>query len=209
MARGEITDLDLIPPELLIPRLRRAAVLACAVAVAFGVVVGILSSSFLMGALITAVLAVPPVVTVLAVARRHTWIDGTTVHQRSRLRRRHVDFAEAVSVEVVVRAAKVSQVLLRVSDGNASVTVALALYTVSGGRELQPMGLRSLANALSSAALVPAAAAASVLIKQLRAEARDAGLAERPLYAAVTMVKNAGREQGTVLTDKEVAELSD
>ncbi|GGG08977.1 hypothetical protein GCM10007304_23820 [Rhodococcoides trifolii] len=209
MAKGEITDLDLIPPELLAPRLSRASALVGAVAVVLGVVVGFLASSFLLGVLLTVVLAVPPVVLILLVARHHTWIDGTTVHQRFRLRSRHVDFAEAVSVEVVVRAAKVSQVLLRVSDGNASVTVALALYTVNGGRELQPMGLRSLANALSSAALVPAAAAASVLIKQLRAEARDAGLAERPLYAAVTMVKNAGREQGTVLTDREVAELSD
>jgi hypothetical protein len=209
LAQGEITDLDLIPPELLVPRLRRAAAAVSVVAVVLGAVVGLLASSFMLGALATVILAVPPVSVVLLVARRHTWIDGTTVHQRFRVRHRRVDFAEAVSVEVVVRAAKVSQVLLRVSDGNATVTVALALYTVNGGRELQPMGLRSLANALSSAALVPAAAAASVLIKQLRAEARDAGLAERPLYAAVTMVKNAGREQGTVLTDKEVAELSD
>ena len=66
-----------------------------------------------------------------------------------------------------------------------------------------------LADALAASELVPAAALSSVLIEQLRAEARGAGLAERPLYRAVELVTAEGRVPRTTLTDHEVAGLLD
>jgi hypothetical protein len=207
--RNGVTELDLIPADLIVPRLRAAGFLFVGVGVVIGVVMGLITSSVVVGVLVAAAVAFPCVFSTMLTARRRTWIEGATVTQRSRFRTHSVDFARAVSVELIVKAARVSQILLRVGNGQDSVTVPLALYTETGGRELEPIGLRTLANALSAAELVPAAAAASVLITQLRAEARDAGLSERPLYTAVTMVKNAGRDTFTVLTDAEVAALTD
>lgn len=44
-------------------------------------------------------------------------------------------------------------------------------------------------------------------MEQLRAEAREAGLEQRPLYRAVLLARDAGRVPQTTLTDHEVASL--
>ena len=122
---------------------------------------------------------------------------------------KHVDLASAVSAELQVRAARVSQVILRVGDGRTGLGVGLALYTDTGGRELEVLALRRLADALSASELAAAAAVSSLLVEQLRAEARGAGLEERPLYAAVRLVRDAGRGPLSTLSDAEVAGLLD
>ncbi|MGV9301456.1 hypothetical protein ACWDNU_45865, partial [Amycolatopsis sp. NPDC003676] len=70
----------------------------------------------------------------------------------------------------------------------------LAMYTDSGsGRELHLLGLRKLADALAASELAAAVAVSEVLVQQLRAEARDAGLGERPLYRGVRLVIGGAR----------------
>ncbi|MGK8490914.1 hypothetical protein [Nocardia asiatica] len=46
-----------------------------------------------------------------------------------------------------------------------------------------------------------------MLVHQLRAEARDAGLEERPLYRAVRLARAKDAVSPIVLTDTEVATL--
>ncbi len=200
--------LDLIPAELLAPRMRRVALVSVLIGVVAAGVVA-LFASLPVAVAVGVVVGAPTAVSALLATRRRIWLDGTVLHASNGLRRRRLDVAQAVTVEFTVRSARVNQVVLRVGDGRVVQSVPLALYTADGGRELEVLGLRKLADALSSSELVPAVAAASVLIGQLRAEARGAGLEERPLYRAVVLVRDAGRVPQTTLTDGEVAALAD
>ncbi|MGF7120935.1 hypothetical protein J2X34_001338 [Rhodococcus sp. BE178] len=206
-AGGEQFSLDLIPASMLAPRMRRIAVVSIVIGIVVGAVVAFFADP-LVAVAIGAVIGLPTALSALLATRRRMWLDGTVIHASNGLRHRRIEVGKAVSVEFVVRAGRISQVAVRIGDGRAAQTVPLALYTADGGRELEVLGLRKLADALSASELAPAAAAASLLIEQLRAEARGAGLEERPLYRAVVLVRDAGRVPQTVLTDQEVATLS-
>jgi hypothetical protein len=202
------TALDLVDTALIVPRLRRLSLIAAAIGVAAAVVVGLLAS-WPIGIVVGVVVGGPTAISALLAARRRTWMSGTVIHARRALGQRTVDVAAVVSAELQVRIGRVSQIALRVGDGNTQVTVALALYTDTGGAELGVLPLRRLANALAASDLAAAAAVSSVLVQQLRAEAREAGLHERPLYAAVRVVRDAGRAPLSTLSDAEVAGLLD
>ncbi|QCQ93798.1 hypothetical protein [Rhodococcus sp. SGAir0479] len=193
---------------MLAPRMRRVAVVSILIGVVAGVVVALFASP-LVALAVGAVVGLPTAVSALLATRRRIWLDGNVLHASNGVRHRRVEVAQAVTVEFFVRYARISQVAVRIGDGRASQTVPLALYAADGGRELDVLALRKLADALSSSELAPAAAAASVLIGQLRAEARGAGLEERPLYRAVGLIRDAGRVPQTTLTDQEVATLAD
>ncbi|NIL79279.1 hypothetical protein [Rhodococcoides kroppenstedtii] len=200
--------LDLVPPELILPRLRVAA----GIFAGFGLVLGVVAALLLtpeVGLALALALVASAVWAVISGGRRRLWIDHGVVSRRGTLRTRRVNVTDATSVELVVRVARVSQVVLRVGDDGTTVTVPLALYTGDSGRELGPVALRAIADALARSSTAPAAAMASVLITQLRAEARDAGAAERPLHRAVGVIERAGRAPVGTLTDSEVASLVD
>ncbi|GAA4472570.1 hypothetical protein GCM10023094_04800 [Rhodococcus olei] len=201
-------DLDLVPTHLIAPRLRRLAVGAVVFGVVVGAVVG-LFTSLTVALVVGALIAVPTAVSALLATRRRMWMTGTVIHAHSGVRTVSVDVAQAVSAELLVRSGRVSQVALKVGDGSRAVTVPLALYTDDGGRELEVLALRSLADGLVSGELAPAVAMSTALIAQLRAEARGASLEERPLYRAVRLARDANRVPRTVLTDDEVVRLTD
>ncbi|MFE3293297.1 hypothetical protein [Rhodococcus sp. NPDC059234] len=210
MAKGDAAGsvaLDLIPVEMIRPRLRGLAVVAVVIGVLVAAVFALFASAG-VAVLVGAIIAVPTALSALLAMRRRIWLSGTTVHARTGLRTKSVDLGVAVSAELVVRVARVSQVALRVGDDARRVTVPLALYTADGGRELEVLALRSLADALVSGDLVPAVAMSDALVGQLRAEARGAGLEERPLYRAVQLARSASRVPETVLTDDEVVGLT-
>jgi hypothetical protein len=200
----ELTALDLVDPALIAPRLRRVALIAAAIGIAVAVVVGLLVS-WPIGLLVGAVIGGPTAISALLGLRRRIWMSGNVIHARRPLGVRRIDAAAALQV----RTGRVSQVALRVGDGDAVVTVPLALYTDTGGAELAVLALRRLADALAASDLAAAAAVSSVLVQQLRAEAREAGLEQRPLYAAARTVRDAGRGALTTLSDAEVAALLD
>ncbi|TSD94656.1 hypothetical protein FOS14_20335 [Skermania sp. ID1734] len=204
-AEGDLT-IDLVPTQLVAPRLRRIA----AIAVVVGVVVALLAgaaTTWPVGIVAGAVVGGPTAVAALLSMRRRTWLTGTVVRSRRLLRTRHVDLAAAQTAELTVRSGRISQISLKIGDGNRSAAVPLALYTDTGGRELEVLGLRRLADGLAAGELVAAAALSSVLVEQLRAEARGAGIDERPLYRAVRLVRDSGRASFTTLSDAEVAAL--
>lgn len=202
-------SLDLIPARLLLPRVRKIALVAIAAGIVVGVLVWLVAPLW-AAALVGALIAVPPAVGAFAASRRHLRLDGTVITAGGLLRDRTVELRKLAGVEVLVRVARVSQVILRVNDGDHSlVSVPLALYTDGGGRELEILALRKLADAFAASELASAAAVSSVLVEQLRAEARGAGLDERPLYRAIVLARDAGRVPQTTLTDHEVAALVD
>ncbi|AOW92524.1 hypothetical protein BFN03_06935 [Rhodococcus sp. WMMA185] len=201
-------SLDLVPIELIAPRLKRVATVAVLIGVVIGAIVGFFTSLW-VGVLVGAVIAVPTAAPALVALRRRITLQQGRIRSTGGIRSRQVDATRAVTVEIVVRSARVSEVSLRITDPDGSLALPLALYTNDGGRELEVLGLRRLADALAQSELVPAAAVASVLIEQLRAEARSAPLPERPLFRAVELVRSEGRLPATTLTDHEVAGLVD
>jgi len=201
--------LDLIPAALLLPRVRRVALVALSAALIIGLLVWLVAPWW-VALIVGAVLGLPPVLGAFASTRRHLRLQGTTLIASGTAGKRTVELRHLAGVELLVRVGRVSQVVLRVNDGtHGLVSVPLALYTDGGGRELDVLALRSLADALASSELAPAAAIASVLVEQLRAEARGAGLPDRPLHRAITLARDAGRTPQTTLTDQEVASLVD
>lgn len=206
-ASDDRVELDLIPIELVAPRLRKVAVGAIVV----GILLAVIASFFLpptVAVVLGLVVAVPTAGSAWIGLRRRTWLVGNVIHTRGGFRTKKVKVSSLVSAEVQVRTARIDQISLRLYDGATRATIALALYTNGGGRELPILSLRRLADALWTSELVPAAAIASVLVDQLKAEARDAGLDERPLYRAAQLVRDAGRTPLATLTDGEVAALT-
>ncbi|NLU81284.1 hypothetical protein [Rhodococcus sp. HNM0569] len=207
-ADAEQVALDLVPSELIAPRLKRLA----AGAVVIGALLGVLAALFgspVVGAVVAAVVAVPVAGGALAGLRRGITLTGTTVHVVSGLRSRTLDVTDATGVDLVVRTMRIGEVSVEITDGRTTVSVPVALYAEGGGRELDVLALRRLADALAAGSLPSSAAIVSVLVEQLRAEARGAGLVQRPLYRAAELVKGRGRPGRSVLSDQEVADLVD
>lgn len=205
-AAGRV-ELDLVPVELIAPRLKKVAVGAVVV----GVLLALIASFFLpptVAIVLGVVVAVPTAGSAWIGLRRRIWLSGSVIHVRGGFGTKKLSVPALVSAEVQVRTARIDQISLRLYDGKTRATVALALYTKGGGRELPILSLRTLADALWTSELVAAAAIASVLVDQLKAEARDAGLEDRPLYRAAEMVRDAGRTPLATLTDSEVAGLT-
>lgn len=202
----EPVSLDLVPAALIAPRLKKFAVLVVLVATVVGLIVSVFTAP-MPGLVVGLVLAVPACFAIVTALRRHITLDGTHISARTGIRSSGLDVADVVTAELSVRTGRISEVSLVLGDGRSSTRIPLALYTSGGGRELEILALRRLADALASSELVPAAALASVLIEQLRAEARGAGLGERPLYRAVELTTTSGRVPRTTLTDHEVAGL--
>lgn len=203
---GDRIALDLVPISLIAPRLKRVAAIATVLGLMIGAVVAIFTQWW-VGVIVAAVVAVPTALPAIVALRRGISLVGNMIRSTGGFRERHVDVASAMGAEIRVRSGRVSEVSVRITDAAGTVAVPLALYTGDGGRELEIVALRGLADALSRSESVPAVAIASVLIDQLRAEARDAGLEERPLYRAVALAKSTARSPSTTLTDQEVADL--
>lgn len=203
----EPVPLDLVPAELLRPRAFKVAAAAVGIGSVVGLIVWFVAPGW-VALLIGAAIALPPAIGAFAATRRHLRIQGHVITSRSLLRTRTVSPEGLAGVELLVRTTGMSQVILRLNDSeHGLVTVPLALYVNGGGRELDILALRRLADALDAGELASAAAMSSVLVEQLRAEARGASLDERPLYRAAQLVRDAGRTPQATLTDNEVASL--
>ncbi|NEW40530.1 hypothetical protein GV794_07440 [Nocardia cyriacigeorgica] len=200
--------LDLVAPEVYAPMLRRLTLAAIGVGLGAALLAAVWVS-WPVAVLIGLVVGAPTVGYALALRRRRMWLSGNTIHARRLFGERVVSLAAATGVEMLVYPARLSRVVLRVTAGPDVQIVPLAMYTDAGsGRELHLLGLRKLADALATSHLAAAVAVSGVLVQQLRAEARDAGLGERPLYRAVTLVRAKDYVSPVVLTDSEVAELA-
>ncbi|GGK39652.1 hypothetical protein [Nocardia camponoti] len=205
---GDAVGLDLVAPELLSPMLRKLSLVAAGV----GIVVALVSAIWLSVAWAVGLgllVSLPTMLSLFAFSRRRLSLTGNVLAAHRLSGTRKFDLAQVTGAQLRVYPGRVSRVSLQLtlSDGRAQ-QIPLALYTDAGGaRELHLLGLRKLADALSSSELVAAVAISDVLVGQLRAEARDAGLADRPLYRAVGLARSKDAVSPVVLTDQEVVEL--
>ncbi|MFI6043505.1 hypothetical protein ACIA8C_17870 [Nocardia sp. NPDC051321] len=200
--------LDLVAPEMYAPMLRRLALAAAGIGIGSALLAATVVS-WPVAVAIGLVVGAPTVGYAVAVRRRRMWMAGTMIHARRLFGERQVEVSAATGVEVLIFPARLSRIVLRVTAGEISQIVPLAMYTDAGsGREMHLLGLRRLADALATSQLAAAVAVSALLVHQLRAEARDAGLPERPLYRAVQMARTKDAVSPVVLTDREVAALT-
>lgn len=199
--------LDLIAPEVYAPMLRRFTLLTCGVGVVVAAVLALLGN-WVIAVVAGVLLVAPAAVYALSVRRRRIWLAGTVVEARTLTGMRRVDIAGATGVEILVYPGRLNRIVLRITAGRGRQVIPLAMYTdAGGGRELHILGLRKLADALAASHLATALGVSSMLVGQLRAEARDAGLEERPLYRAVRLVRVKDVVQPVALSDAEIAAL--
>ncbi|MBL1076698.1 hypothetical protein JK358_20060 [Nocardia sp. 2] len=200
--------LDLIAPEMYAPALRRLSLAALGVGIGVGLLLA-LFVSWPIALCAGVVLGAPTALYAVAAQRRRMSLDGTVIHARNWSGEHTLDLAAATGVEVLVYPGRLSRVVLRVTTGPETRIVPLAMYTDGGsGREMHILGLRKLADALAACPLAAALAVSSMLVHQLRAEARDANAEERPLYRAARMVRAKDSVQPVVLSDQDIAELA-
>jgi hypothetical protein len=182
------TALDLLPGAVL----RRRALMVSAGAVLFGVIFGVafgLAGGWLVGLVAAVVVGVPLVVLAAAEARRHCWLQGGVVFVRA-LGTRSVDLRHATGMELLithVRGATVVGVLVTGPPKGKTINVAVATYAGGGGRELDILALRRLADALAAGSDTNGLVFAELLVAQLRAEARGEAGEARPLYRVAAM----------------------
>jgi hypothetical protein len=180
--------LDLLPGAVL---RRRAAVVslgAVTVGAAMGGIVGLVGGR-LAGLIAAVVVGLPLLVLAFAESRRRSWLRDGVVSVRA-FGTRSVDVRKATRIELLiteVRGSRAVGVLVSGPPKGKTINVAVATYSATGGRELDILALRRLADGLAGGSETDGLVFAELLVAQLRAEARGEGLADRPLYRIAAM----------------------
>ena len=153
------------------------------VAAAFGGVAGLIGGTVI--GLVVAVVVAAPLLYVMAVSiRRRVWLEGSALLVRTWGLRR-VDLVTATRLDLVigdVRGSRTVSLLVNAGQRGKVAKVDLAVFSGTGGRELGILQLRKLANALMNNTEANGLVFGELLVAELKAEARGAGVAERPLY---------------------------
>ncbi|MHA6800516.1 hypothetical protein [Bounagaea algeriensis] len=187
-ATEESVPLNLLDRSLIRARARNVAIAAVIVGAALGGVIGLFAGP--LGFVVPfAVVAVPLLLLALTEARRDTSLRGTEVRVRA-LGTRVVDLARAGELDLLVtdvRGARTISLLATGPPKNKTVTLALAMYAGTGGRELDILALRRIADTLAGIGTAQALVLSDLIVAQLRAEARGDAAAERPLYRLGSM----------------------
>lgn len=184
----ETVELDLLDRATVRKRARNVVIAALVVAAAFGGVVGLVAGpvGFAVGA---AVVAVPLLLLALGESRKTTWLRGGEVSVRA-LGTRTVDLRTADRLDLVitdVRGMRTVSLLVGGPPKGKAVSVALAMYAGTGGRELGVLALRRIADALASIGDTHALVLSELVVAQLKSEARGDGAAARPLYRLASL----------------------
>lgn len=189
-------ELDLIPPELIKPRLRKFAWITVIVAVVLAVLLGQFVN-WTVGIVIPVALLGPVMFALVTGMRRRTTISGSVIRATAGVTRT-VDLDIADEVSISVRQGRVTQVSLHADR----VHIALAVYMGEGGREIPIQALKALADGLAQRH----PDLSEVFMGQLRAEAIGAALPGRPLYRAAGFAESG--HKATTLTDEQIRELT-
>lgn len=182
------TPLDLLPGAVL----RRRAAVVSGIAVVLGAAVGVtvgLLTGWVLGVIFGVVIGLPLVLLAVAEARRRSWLHEGVVSVRA-FGTRSVDVRKATRIELLVtemRGSRAVGVLVSGPPHDKTINIAVATYHGNGGRELDILALRRLADALAHGTVTDGLVFAELLVAQLRAEARDEPPGARPLYRIAAM----------------------
>ena len=179
----------------------RVGLVAALVGVVIGGGVGLFAGR-VVGTTVAVAVAGLLVATSWLAARRRVSVVGTDLVARTVVTST-VDLRRADRLDLVVTDLRGVRTISLVAGGpprGRSITVALAAYSGVGGRELDILALRRLADALASSANTTGLVLSELLVAQLRGEARGAGVGERPLYRLAARTEG-GRFTRRVPTD--------
>ncbi|GAA0522074.1 hypothetical protein GCM10011581_34730 [Saccharopolyspora subtropica] len=183
MTEVETVPLDLLDRATVRRRARNVAIAALVVAAAFGGIVGLFAgvTGFAVAA---AIVAVPLLLLAFTESRKTIVLRGGELMVRA-LGTRVVDVRSADRLEVFVtdlRGARTINLLVGGPPKGKAISVSLAMYAGTGGRELGIYALRRLADALAGNADTRALVLSQLIVAQLRAEARGDAAPNRPLF---------------------------
>ncbi|WP_370591180.1 hypothetical protein [Saccharopolyspora montiporae] len=186
MDQGRI-ELNLLDRSTVRTRARNVAIAAVVLGAAVGGVFGLFAgvTGFAIAGL---VIALPFLLLAVTEARKTTFLQDGTVSVRA-LGTRSVALGSAERLDVIVtdlRGARTVNLLVR-GRSRRALTVSLAMYAGTGGRELGIYELRRLADALASTGSAQALVLSELIVAQLRAEARGDGAPDRPLYRLASL----------------------
>ncbi|MBK0867160.1 MAG: hypothetical protein IJH84_11165 [Saccharopolyspora sp.] len=187
-AAADHVELDLLDRATIRKRTRNVCIAALVVAAAFGGIVGLLAGPAGFGIAVV-VVAVPLLLLAFSESRKTAWMSGSRVSMRA-IGTRVVDLHAAKRLDVVVtdmRGMRTVSLLASGPPNDKAITVALAMYAGTGGRELGVYALRRIADTLAAIGEAHALVLSELLVAQLRSEARGDGAANRPLYRLASM----------------------
>jgi hypothetical protein len=133
------------------------------------------------------VIGLPLILLAWGESRRTVWLSETMVAMRS-FGTRRVDLQDANRIELLITQARGTRTLGLLVAGpprGKTINIALASYTATHASELGIVPLRRLADVLTRSTNTGGLVYSQLLVAQLRAEARNDSLPERPLYQLV------------------------
>lgn len=188
MSEVEAVPLDLLDRRTVRVRARNVAIAAVIVAAAFGGIVSLFAGP--VGFATTLVIvAVPLLLLAWTESRKTITLRGHEVVARA-LGSRVVDVHKATKLELFVtdlRGARTINVLIGGAPRGKAISVSLAMYAGTGGRELGVYALRRLADALAGNEDTRGLVLSQLVVAQLRAEARGEAPPNRPLYRLASL----------------------
>ncbi|MGI8307331.1 hypothetical protein [Saccharopolyspora sp. ASAGF58] len=183
MTGVETIPLDLLDRKTIRTRARNVAIAALIVAAALGGIVSLFAGP--TGFAITAAIAgIPLLLLAFAESRKTIALRGSELVARA-VGTRVVDVKAAERFDLFVtdlRGARTINLLIGGPPKGKAISVSLALYAGTGGRELGILALRRLADTLAGSADTRALVLSQLVVAQLRAEARGDAAPDRPLY---------------------------
>ncbi|MBS4099834.1 hypothetical protein [Tsukamurella paurometabola] len=211
LSAEDAVDVDLIPPRVVLPKVRRAVAVGLAVTVVIAVVVAVLAGP-VWGTAVLVAGAAPGLGGYLGVARRRVVLDHRVLTRRT-LRTQRVNLMDADEVDLVAEVARLAQVSLRIRQGRTTVRLPVALYEGPGrgrvrGRELPMLGTRRLAEALDRNRRPEVRDIGRVLAEQSRSQASSMPMRDRPLFRAAGIAREVGGADELVFTADEVDEIA-
>ncbi|MER7012121.1 hypothetical protein ABT324_11915 [Saccharopolyspora sp. NPDC000359] len=183
MSEAESVSLDLLDRRTVRTRARNIVIAAVLVAAAFGGIVGLFAggAGFATAA---AIVGVPLLLLALVESRKTLSLRDGQVIARA-LGTRVVSLKEANRLDLFVtdlRGARTVNLLVGGPPKGKAISVSLAMYAGTGGRELGIYALRRLADTLAANADTRALVLSQLIVEQLRSEARGDAPPQRPLY---------------------------
>ena len=151
-AAADHVELDLLDRATIRKRTRNVCIAALVVAAAFGGIVGLLAGPAGFGIAVV-VVAVPLLLLAFSESRKTAWMSGSRVSMRA-IGTRVVDLHAAKRLDVVVtdmRGMRTVSLLASGPPNDKAITVALAMYAGTGGRELGVYALRRIAESTAAA----------------------------------------------------------
>ncbi|KAA5831835.1 hypothetical protein ABT337_01555 [Saccharopolyspora hirsuta] len=183
MSEAESVSLDLLDRKTVRTRARNIVIASVLVAAAFGGVVGLFAGGTGF-AIAAAIVGVPLLLLALVESRKTLSLRDGQVIARA-LGTRVVSLKEADRLDLFVtdlRGARTVNLLVGGPPKGKAISVSLAMYAGTGGRELGIYALRRLADTLAASSDTRALVLSQLIVEQLRSEARGDAAPQRPLY---------------------------